>query len=162
MARGHGGLQDVRHAVLWACRQYITSVTPTCGHVVKPAVDGDGATVYSFFMGKWIIGDVLEWVEPDWHVKGKRKKEYFKKGERRVTAQVTEIGRTYIALNVIKCEVISDQSATGVEVLKAGDRVVRKLSTFKARKAQRAKWGGADGEAAREIVTSRFLKPPPD
>lgn len=111
---------------------------------------------------KWVVGDVLEWVEPDWHVKGKRKKEFFRKGERRIVGQVIEIGRTYIALSVIECDVVSDQSATGVAMFKKGERIARKLGTFKARKAQRAKWGGVDGEAARDIVTSRFLKPPND
>jgi hypothetical protein len=35
---------------------------------------------------KLLVGDVLRWTEPDWHAKGKRKKTFFKKGERRVTA----------------------------------------------------------------------------
>mgnify|MGYP000713442056 CR=1 FL=1 len=112
-------------------------------------------------MDRWIVGDVAVWDEPDWHVKGKVKKEFFRKGTRRVTAQVTEVGRTYIALNVISCVVLSDQSAKGVTVFKPGERLVRKRSTFRARKAKRAPWGGADGEDARAAVTSSFLKPPP-
>lgn len=112
-------------------------------------------------MNRWIVGDVAVWDEPDWHVKGKVRKEFFRKGTRRVTAQVADIGKTYIGLTVISCEVLEDQSAKGVKVFKKGERLVRKLDTFRARKAQRAKWGGEDGEAARAAVTSSFLKPPP-
>lgn len=109
----------------------------------------------------WVVGDVAVWDEPDWHVSGKRKKEYFRKGDRRVTAQVVDIGRTFIKLKVMSCEVIFDQSASGVKLLKEGEEITRNLEKFKARKAARAPWGGADGEDARAAVTSSFLKPPP-
>jgi hypothetical protein len=103
------------------------------------------------------VGDVLRWQEPDWFQKGKRKKEFFKKGERTVSAQVLGVGAVYLKLKVLRCEVVFDQSAKGVKVLKPGEEITRKLSTLQARGAIRIDWGGEDGESARAHVTSRFL-----
>jgi hypothetical protein len=111
-------------------------------------------------MNRWTTGDVLEWAEPDWFKKGKRKPEFFKKGERLLTAQITSMDKTYVHLEVLRCELLSDQSATGVKMLKPGEGIVRKHATLKAREAKRIPWGGPDGEAARKAVT-RFLRPPP-
>ena len=104
------------------------------------------------------IGDVLEWVEADWFKK-KPKSKPFKKGERLVTAQITSVDKAYIHLEVLRCSTISDQSATGVKVLKAGQGIKRMRKTLKAGDAKRIPWGGADGEAVRSMVTSRLLRP---
>jgi hypothetical protein len=111
---------------------------------------------------KFTIGDVLRWTEPDWFQKGRRKKEFFKKGERRVTATVSAVDKSYVHLEVRKCEVISDQSARGVKVLKAGEEIKRKPATLKKHQAERMVWAGKEGEGARTAVTgvviSRFLR----
>jgi hypothetical protein len=112
---------------------------------------------------KFTTGDVLRWKEPDWFLKGRRKKEFFKKGERRVTAEVASTDKKgYVHLVVRKCEVVSDHSFRGVKVLKAGERIMRKRATLKKHKAERMTWAGTDGEGARTAVTgvvvSRFLR----
>ena len=84
-------------------------------------------------MNRWKIGDVLEWAEPDWFKKGKRTPEFFKKSERLLTAQITSMDKTYVHLEVLRCEVLSDQSATGVKTPKPGQGIVRKHWTLKAR-----------------------------
>lgn len=106
----------------------------------------------------FLIGDVLEWPEPDWYGKGKRKKAFFKKGERRVTAQVrTMDSKGYVHLEVLKCELVFDQSVTGVEIFRAGEIILRKHSTLKKREAKRIPWGGKDGEPARALAASKFV-----
>ena len=109
-------------------------------------------------MTKLLDGDVLQWPEPDWFKKGRHKKGFFLKGERLVTAQITSMDKVFVRLEVLRCEKLSDQSATGVEIFKPGRGIVRKRTTLKARKAVRLPWGGKDGEAARAKVTSKFLK----
>ena len=106
----------------------------------------------------FVVGDVVRWREPDWFQKGKRKKQFFKKGERIVSAQLVVVGPVYVKLHVLRCEVVSDQSATGVKMLKPGEEITRKLSTLRARGAERIEWGGEDGESARAHVTSLFLR----
>jgi len=108
---------------------------------------------------KFIIGDVVRWTEPDWFLKGRRKKEFFKKGERRVTAEVRAFDREgYVQLEVRKCEVVSDHSFRGVKILKIGETITRKRTTLKKHGAERMTWAGRDGEGARVEVTSRFRR----
>lgn len=121
-------------------------------------VDRGGEGLYSFAMAKWIPGDVLEWREPDWHTKGRVKKTYFKKGERLVIAQVVKVDKSYVQLEVLRCEIVFDQSARGVKVLKTGEGIKRKVTKLKSREAVRRPWGGKDGERARAKVTSKFLR----
>lgn len=132
----------------------------SCLHVGKPAVDGRNRPGYSSGMGKWTVGDVLLWPEPDWFVKGKRKKEYFKKGERVAVAQIRAIENGYLKLEVLRCEVAYDRSAKGVKILKVGEVITRKATTLKARGATRIAWGGKEeGESARSLVISKFRGP---
>ena len=90
----------------------------------------------------FVVGDVVRWREPDWFQKGKRKKQFFKKGERIVSAQLVVVGPVYVKLHVLRCEVVSDQSATGVKMLKPGEEITHKLSTLRARGAERIEWCG--------------------
>lgn len=112
-------------------------------------------------MARWIVGDVLRWTEPDWFQKGKgrRKKEFFKKGERTVSAQVRSIEGDWVELKVLRCEVVSDRSARGVHRLKGGEVIARKGAVLQKRGAERIAWGGADGERARlhVVAKSKFL-----
>src|SRR5580693_8343366 len=92
---------------------------------------------------KFTIGDVLRWTEPDWFLKGRRKKEFFRKGERRVTAEVASIDRKgYVHLVIRKCDVVSDRSFHGVKTLKVGELIMRKRATLKKHKAERMVWAG--------------------
>jgi hypothetical protein len=110
-------------------------------------------------MRKWIVGDVLIWPEADWFAKGRKKKEFFKKGTRLVAAQILEIGSVYVKLTVLRCDVVYDVSARGVKVLRQGEVITRKLATLKKCKAVRTDWGGKEGESARAIVVSKFTRP---
>jgi hypothetical protein len=103
----------------------------------------------------FIAGDVVRWTEPVWAEKGRRKKKLVKVGTRRMTAEVlSEDGKDFVHLKVLKCEIVSSLAARPVEPAKKGELVRRKRKTIGKGSGERLKWSE---ESARSLAVSKFV-----
>ncbi len=75
---------------------------------------------------KFIVGDVIRWIEPIWlelkkKKKGTKKKKVEKLGTRRVTAEVVKVDASgYVSLSVCDCEILSNIHGLKLQPLQEG------------------------------------------
>ena len=108
---------------------------------------------------KFIVGDVIRWIEPIWLELKKKKKGGKKKveklGTRRVTAEVVKIdGSGYVSLSILECEILSTGDGPKPEPLKKGESLRKLRRTIGKGNGERLKWSRED---ARSLVVSKFL-----
>ncbi len=118
-------------------------------------------------MTKWIScgadftdHDVVRWREPIWKPKKSKKAKPRIIGDRQVTAQVDSVdAEGFAALTVMHC--VSKRVEDWIfelPQLKTGEKIRRSAATLSKGGAERAPWGGADGESVRSLLTSEFRK----
>ncbi|HEV8414167.1 MAG TPA: hypothetical protein VGQ49_11270 [Bryobacteraceae bacterium] len=104
------------------------------------------------------IGDVLRWREPVWKPKARKNSRTVLIGERLITAQVTHCDREWVEFALKSCETATAETWwKPIPELKADKPLKRRRSSLGKRSPKRRPWGGKDGEAARAVVTSKFL-----
>jgi hypothetical protein len=118
-------------------------------------------------MTKWIScgadctdHDVVRWREPIWKPKKSKKAKPRIIGDRQVTAQVdSRDDDGFTALTVMHCvsKRVEDWIAE-LPQLKTGEKIRRSAATLAKGGAERAPWGGADGESVRSLLVSEFTK----
>jgi hypothetical protein len=111
--------------------------------------------------GKFLEGDVIRWTEAIWpEAKGRRRKARpEKRGERRVTAEVLKpAGAGFLSLSVISDEITANKYGMPLKALKKGETLRRKPVTLTKGGAARRPWAGNDGESARALAVSRFMR----
>jgi hypothetical protein len=111
--------------------------------------------------GKFLEGDVIRWTEIIWpEAKGRRRKARpEKRGERRVTAEVLKPASAgFISLFVISDEIIANKYGMPLKAIKKGETIRRKPVTLTKGGAARRPWAGKDGESARALAVSRFMR----
>jgi len=111
--------------------------------------------------GKFLEGDVIRWTESIWpEAKGRRRRARpEKRGERRVTAEVLKpASASFISLSVISDEITANKYGMPLKALKKGEVIRRKTATLSKGGASRRPWAGKDGESARSLAVSRFMR----
>jgi hypothetical protein len=107
---------------------------------------------------KFIVGDVIRWIEPIWQElkkKKKGKKKVEKLGTRRVTAEVVKVDASgYVSLSVCECEILSNIHGLKLKPLEKGEVLRKQRSTIGKGNGERLKWSRED---ARSLVVSKFL-----
>ena len=108
---------------------------------------------------KFIVGDVIRWIEPIWlELKKKRKggkKKVEKLGTRRVTAEVRKVDAGgYVSLSVLECELLTNTHGLPLKPLKKGETIRKQRSTIGKGSGERLKWSHED---ARSLIVSKFL-----
>jgi hypothetical protein len=107
---------------------------------------------------KFIVGDVIRWIEPIWQElkkKKKGKKKVEKLGTRRVTAEVRKVDAGgYVSLSVLECELLTNTHGLPLKPLKKGEIIRKQRSTIGKGSGERLKWSHED---ARSLVVSKFL-----
>lgn len=110
--------------------------------------------------GKFLEGDVIRWTENIWReAKGRRKVKPEKRGERRVTAEVLKPGKGgSVSMSVLSDEITANKYGMPLKALKKGEIIFRKPATLIKGGASRRPWAGKDGESARSLAVSRFMR----
>jgi hypothetical protein len=104
--------------------------------------------------------DVLRWREPIWKPKQSRKAKPRIIGSREVTAQVETLQDDgFAVLTVMHCvSKRAEDWLREVPQLKTGEKIRRNVETLAKGGAERAPWGGADGETVRSSLVRQFTK----
>ena len=108
---------------------------------------------------KFIVGDVIRWIEPIWLELKKKKKGGKKKveklGTRRVTAEVRKVDAGgYVSLSVLEYELLTNTHGLPLKPLKKGEIIRKQRSTIGKGSGERLKWSHED---ARSLIVSKFL-----
>jgi hypothetical protein len=106
--------------------------------------------------GDFVTGDVVRWTEAVWAKDARRRrKKPLNVGKQLVTAEVlTEDGKGFVYLKVMKCEILSSLYAKELEPLKKDQIIKRKRVTVGKGGVERLKWSD---ESARALAVSRFM-----
>lgn len=106
-----------------------------------------------------IAHDVIRWRERVWKPKARKNSRAVAIGERFITAEVLRCDGDWIELALKSCETTNAETWwKRIPELKADKPLRRRRSTIEKGNPQRRPWGGADGEAARAISASKFLR----
>jgi len=112
--------------------------------------------------GKFLEGDVVRWTEAIWpESKGRRRKARpEKRGERRVTAEILKAADSagYLQLAVIDDEITANKYGMPLKAIKKGETIKRKTVTLTKGGVSRRPWAGKDGESARALAVSKFMR----
>ncbi|MEO8206572.1 MAG: hypothetical protein ABI615_10360 [Chthoniobacterales bacterium] len=102
----------------------------------------------------------MRWREPIWKPKQSKKAKPRIIGDRQVTAQVdSRDDDGFAALTVMHCVSKRDELwIRELPQLKTGEKIRRSAATLAKGGAERAPWGGSDGESVRSLLTSEFRK----
>jgi hypothetical protein len=107
--------------------------------------------------GRHLEGDVIRWKQPIWPERKTRKPDV--RGECLVTAEVLKPDRAgYVRLGVKEVEVIYNKYGIPLKTFKVGEVIRKQPATLTKGEAERRPWGGKDGESARALAVSRFMR----
>ena len=100
---------------------------------------------------KLVESDVIEWTEAIWPPKQpyrrrKKKNTYKPKpiGEQKVIGQITEIDGDFIKLNVLKAEILKNDTPRPIEPHAKGTTLIKKRATILRGNPQRLHWSEED------------------
>jgi hypothetical protein len=107
--------------------------------------------------GKFLEGDVIRWTQPLWPARKMRRPEV--RGESLVTAEVLKPDRPgFLRLAIMSDEIIKNKYGMPLKTLKKGEIIRKKAASLTKGKAERRPWGGRDGESARALAVSKFMR----
>jgi hypothetical protein len=102
----------------------------------------------------FIAADIIRWSDGVWI---KRRGKNVRVGTRRVTGNVERIEEGWCYIVVKHCDVLDVEPGKKIPPFAVGTQLKRKRQTIAKGAAERYEWGGSDGEAARGMLTSKFM-----
>jgi hypothetical protein len=109
--------------------------------------------------GKFVESDVLRWREPVWKPKRGKTAKPVLIGERLITAQLLREDGGWLEFALLSCETKNAETWwKKIPELKPDKPLRRSRAALLKRNPERRPWGAKDGEAARVLAASRFLR----
>ena len=109
--------------------------------------------------GTFTDGDVYQWREPKWKSKARKTSKGVVIGERDITAQLERHDGDWLFFTVMECKTKNAETWwKPIPEFKVGETLRRSRRDLMKKNPKRRAWGTEDGESARAITSSKYLR----
>jgi hypothetical protein len=109
--------------------------------------------------GSFTDGDVYQWREPVWKPRARKTSKPVRIGERHITAQLDRHDGDWLFFTLMDCKTKNAETWwKNIPELKKGETLRRSRRALMKKNPERRAWGTEDGESARAITSSKYLR----